>query len=1054
MSKRHTFALALLLLSSTAAVAQERVSVMIELDSPPAVESYLRAAGAKSTAGSLRAAVAAARSQLAVVEAQQLNVVQRLEALPSIAVLYRVQRVFNGIAADVDASQLEAIAKMPGVKSVQPLEILKVDNSSSVPLIGGPDVWRALAPRGATGKGVKVGIIDTGLDYIHRDFGGNGDYAGKTFTGSTFPTTEKVPGGVDLAGDDYDPGSSTVANRTPKPDGDPMDCAGHGSHVAGTIGGFGVKKDKTTYTGPYNVPFDSAIFSIGPGVAPEAKLYPIRIFGCTGATGLTTAGLEWAIDPNKDGDFSDHMDVVNLSLGSGFGSKNSSSSIAADNLARAGCVVVAASGNAGDTYYITSSPAAGEHVLSVAASVDALEPADALQIDAPSSIAANYVAHHAVNFGWSGLTTPLKGTIARPAAQLTGCSSFPVSDRALITGKIALLDWSDNDCGSATRVNNATTAGAVGVILRHTRNELDIAIAGGTGIPSTLVTQATGDLILANLGGGVTATLSTDLLGSMPIINPANSDLMASFSSRGPRIDDNGLKPEITAPGFTVWSVLSRSGYRGTSLSGTSMATPMTAGAVALIKQIHPDWTSDELKALIMSTANHDLFTGTNHSGDRYSVSRVGAGRVDVASAARSKGFEFIADAAHVGAVGGSFGSPDVVDTYSETKAVVVLNKGSGTITTYRVSYDAGVTQPGVTFTFPAGDSVSVPPNGSASFPVKMTATAAAMRHHRDASLTPDSNGVLRSWLGEASGWVTLTATGEETLRVPVFAAPRPASAMSAVSPTFNDSASGTFPLKLKGTTLGTGSGLEDENATLGAFELANVGGRNTSLSPQFNIKYTGIATDFGPAKAVNESTIYFAVAMFGPWTTPFQTSVRIDIDTNGDGVDDFRVTTADLATFTSSTANPSDVFIASLCTSAGANCKRTFLNGVDPSVADMVLFNTNVLILPVRAADLGLAAGKSSFTYRIRTGISSGIDTMPRQSYDVAKPGMSFSGTGGVFGFFDTPSNTINVAYDKTAFAAAKSRGILLLHLHNALGSHEEIVTPPGPTRHRAVGH
>src|SRR5205823_6486000 len=251
-------------------------------------------------------------------------------------------------------------------------------------------------------------------DYIHRDFGGDGNYTGKTFTGATFPTSAKVAGGIDLAGDAYDPSSSDAATRTPKPDGDPMDCAGHGSHVGGTIAGFGVKKDNTTYTGPYDGPFDPSVFSIGPGVAPEAKLFPIRVFGCGGATGLIAPAMEWALDPNKDGDFSDHMDVVNMSLGSDFGSSNNVNTVAADNLAKAGCVVVASAGNSGDTYYITGSPASGNHVLSVAASVDALDFADALQVNAPASIANLYVAQPAVNFVWANLTVPVKGTVARP----------------------------------------------------------------------------------------------------------------------------------------------------------------------------------------------------------------------------------------------------------------------------------------------------------------------------------------------------------------------------------------------------------------------------------------------------------------------------------------------------------------------------------------------------------------------------------------------------------------------------------------------------------------
>ncbi len=1042
-----------LLLVSSAVFAQERISVVIELQSPPAVESYLSALSSKSTASGLRAAVTAARNQLAVVEAEQQSVVARVNAVPSAVVLFRLQRLFNGIAVDVDASQLDAIRQLPGVKSVQPLPIAQRANTSSVPLIGGPDVWRALAPNGATGKNVKVGVLDTGLDYIHKDFGGNGDYSGKTFTGASFPTTDKVPGGTDLAGDDYDAGSSDSAKRTPHPDGDPMDCEGHGSHVAGTIAGLGVKKDGTTFTGSYTGAFDSSIFAIGPGVAPEAKLFPVRIFGCGGSTGLIVAGLEWALDPNKDGDFTDHMDVVNMSLGSSFGSKSNLNTIAADNLAKVGCVVVASAGNDGDVYYVVSQPSTGDHVISVASSVDALEPADAMRITAPAAIATTYLAHHSVNFDWFNKPS-VSGVVARPATVLSGCSAFPTSDKNLITGKIALLDWTDNDCGSATRVGNANTAGAIGVILRHTKDDLDLAIAGATSIPSTLVQKSTGDLILANLGpAGVTAAFNPDEIGAMPVLNAANVDLLSSFSSRGPRLEDNGLKPEITAPGQSIWSVRALSGFRGTSMSGTSMAAPHVTGAMALLKQLHPDWSADELRALAMSTASHDLFTGASRSGNRFGVSRIGAGRIDVASASRTKTIVTVGGEAP-GVIGASFGAPDVSTTFSASKSVVILNKGSGTITTYRVAYDPAVTQPGVTFTVP--DSVTVPASGSATFTIRMDAIASQMRHHRDASLTTTQLNATRSWISEASGWVTLTAAGQETLRLPVFAAPRVASAMSTTSTTFPD-ATGTFQMALKGTSLNTGNGTDDENAAVAAFELSNIGTRNPTLPGQLNIEYTGIGSNFAATKSVPSSTIYFGVATFGPWTSPVQTGLRIDIDTNGDGVDDFRVSTTDLGTFQATSF--ADVFVMQLCTAAGTNCKALFRDVANPAVGDMVLFNTNVMVLPVSAADLGLTATSSSFTYRVRIGssITNPTDAVPRQTYDVAKPGMSFSSArAGAFGFADNPQNTIAVAYDKTAFTAAKSRGILLLHFHNENGKHEEVVTAGAvpPPRHRASLH
>src|SRR5260370_41283224 len=124
-----------------------------------------------------------------------------------------------------------------------------------------------------------------------------------------FPTA-KVVGGTDFAGDDY-PGGNT-----PKPDPNPTDCNGHGTHVAGTAAGFGVKTDGTTFTGPYSpsTPFSS--LRIGPGVAPDALLFAIRVFGCAGSTALVPQAIEHAMDPSGKGDFSDHLDVIHMSPGS------------------------------------------------------------------------------------------------------------------------------------------------------------------------------------------------------------------------------------------------------------------------------------------------------------------------------------------------------------------------------------------------------------------------------------------------------------------------------------------------------------------------------------------------------------------------------------------------------------------------------------------------------------------------------------------------------------------------------------------------------------------
>ena len=327
--------------------------VVIELQAAPTTQVYAQAlAGGPGTR-----AVATAQSQLAQIEAAQQRMVASLNGLGA-TVLYRTQRVYNGIGVMVDSSMLKNLARLPDVKALRPLVSKYPDNATSVPLIGAPQLWAGT--NGLTGQGLKIGIIDTGIDYTHTDFGGTGTgYDANNpaiIEPGSFPTA-KVVGGYDFVGNDYDAESSDPAAYTPKPDSDPLDCNGHGSHVAGTAAGYGVNANGSTYAGPYNTSVNFSNLRIGPGVAPQASLYALKVFGCEGSTDVTDVAIEWAVDPNGDGDFSDRLDVINMSLGSDFGGTEDTTTVAADNAVSAGVIVVASAGNSSDSYFITGSPA-------------------------------------------------------------------------------------------------------------------------------------------------------------------------------------------------------------------------------------------------------------------------------------------------------------------------------------------------------------------------------------------------------------------------------------------------------------------------------------------------------------------------------------------------------------------------------------------------------------------------------------------------------------------------------------------------------------------------
>ncbi|HEU4673936.1 MAG TPA: S8 family serine peptidase, partial [Candidatus Limnocylindrales bacterium] len=292
---------------------------------------------------------------------QQKAVVARIRSLGG-TVFERYQDAYNGIAARVAVKDLPALESAPGVVGVHGVGISKLNDVAGNQYIGGPQAWQNT---GRTGAGVKIAIIDTGVDYTHAEFGGPG--TPEAFTANdptiietgTFPTA-KVVGGWDFVGDDY--AAEDPDHDVPQPDPDPLDCNGHGSHVAGIAAGEGVLADHSTFTGPYDgTTLSSNNFQVGPGIAPEALIYAYKVFGCEGSVenSIVVAALNKAMQ--------DGVDVVNMSLGSPYGTADDPETEAINTMAQAGIVVVASAGNEGSGAYVTGTPASADRAISVAA---------------------------------------------------------------------------------------------------------------------------------------------------------------------------------------------------------------------------------------------------------------------------------------------------------------------------------------------------------------------------------------------------------------------------------------------------------------------------------------------------------------------------------------------------------------------------------------------------------------------------------------------------------------------------------------------------------------
>ncbi len=608
------------IMSTRPQTATDTVAI-VKLKERPLLESVTAGADGKKQIDPERAEA---------VKAEQDALIAKLTAISSkIQVLYRYRLVVNGIAIVAPLDTLPRLRELGNVAYVEvqtsftrpviaantaEVAALALDRTS-VKFIGGTEAHA----RGIRGHGVKVGVLDTGIDYTHAMFGGAGTEAAfKAVDPSKddpgFPTA-KVVGGIDLVGTEYNSDSADFSKRTPKVDNNPLDEGGHGSHVAGTVAGRGdgVKS------------YD--------GVAPDAVLYAIKVFGADGSTGdaVVVAGLEFSADPNGDLKLDDQLDVVNLSLGSSYGSPHILYTEAMGNLSRAGTVVVASAGNSGNNDYIVGAPSVADEAISVAASVDDMDQNwkfRAIRITTPSKPEVLVEAiESTMTKQLEDLTTSVSGPVV-----FIGLADQDLSQEAkdALKGNVALIDR-----GVVTfseKIRRAQEAGAIGVVVANNKPDAPFSM-GGDGeftIPAIMISKALGDELKAEMATG---TVTIEFKTEAKIEKPELIDTIAGFSSKGPRSMDALLKPEISAPGSLVISAKMGGGAETVQMSGTSMAAPHMAGVMALLKQAHPTLTAAELKSLAMSTAK----TMITEKKEVYPLSRQGAGRVQIVKALDAK---------------------------------------------------------------------------------------------------------------------------------------------------------------------------------------------------------------------------------------------------------------------------------------------------------------------------------------------------------------------------------------------------------------------------------
>jgi subtilisin family serine protease len=518
--------------------------------------------------------------------------------------------LFNGLSVRVEPADAGRIAALPGVRAVYPVAEIPLPESSEIT----PDLATALSMTGAdvaqselglSGEGIKVAVMDTGIDYQHPDLGG--------CFGPFSPGEDcRVIAGHDLVGDDFN--AADPANQTPMPDNDPMDCNGHGTHVAGIVGADAADESGVT------------------GVAPGVTFGAYRVFGCVGSTfaDVMIAAMEMAL--------ADGMDVLNMSIGSAFQWPQYPTATASDLLVEQGMVVVASIGNSGaNGVYSAGAPGLGEKVIGVASFDNS--HINALTFDVnPSGQKVAYLglggappaplAGVSDEVVWLGRGCLTENADADPPVPPGGDPYLDDPD-----GKVALIIR--GDCTFDEKYQRAADAGATAVVIH---NQLDGLFSGGgvvgrDGIPGVGISRADGLDIRALLDAGETVTFTwTEERINAP--NPAGG-LISSFSSYG-LSPDLALKPDIGAPGGLIRSTypLALGGYA--TISGTSMSSPHVAGGVALMLEAHPGIEAADMRDILQNNAEPAVWGGNPGLGFLDNVHRQGAGMLDIPGAVQS----------------------------------------------------------------------------------------------------------------------------------------------------------------------------------------------------------------------------------------------------------------------------------------------------------------------------------------------------------------------------------------------------------------------------------
>ncbi|KAJ7622720.1 subtilisin-like protease [Mycena polygramma] len=510
---------------------------------------------------------------------------------------YNSPGIFLGASLTLSVSDVANILDTAGVVAIRPVRTFPrpvpvsskqvspgdtgLPDSESTHITTGVD---KLHGKGITGKGIKIGILDTGTDYTHP------------FLGGGFGPGFKIEGGYDLVGDDY------TGDNTPVPDSDPLDqCAGSEMRIflCGIIG--------ANPGNPFNIS----------GVAYDSTIHSYRIFGCTGGVSddVIVDGLLRGV--------SDDMDILTMSLGGSDGWTEGTASVVSSRIAASGKIVTIAAGNEGSSgAWFTSGPGNAIDAISVASSDNTVVPLQSFTVTG--------VAHDPIIY-YDTFPLPVNGTL--PLYVISNdtsvvddaCNPLPDSTPDLSSFVVLVRRGT---CTFVNKLANIAAFGATTALIYDNGNGF-AAISVGD-FNAVLIQAEDGVFLAEQYAAGASIDVTFPQTGGSVEFPAPSGGLVSTFTTYGPT-NDFYFKPAITAPGGSILSTYPVPLGSWALDSGTSMATPFIAGSAALFLAAKGKSPAVAKSARTFFQATAKPLSSSHTDGDPFqTATQQGAGLVQV----------------------------------------------------------------------------------------------------------------------------------------------------------------------------------------------------------------------------------------------------------------------------------------------------------------------------------------------------------------------------------------------------------------------------------------